>query len=286
MKAAEREESPEKEKSTTKDESMMKENDRDRASTRTAYEDVYRYIEVAGFASLEELSRNLQISEMTVRRQLSRLEKEGTVVRIRAGAVRTTQAQGADQAFSQKLSQNKEEKKAIAKYAATLVDYGQTLFIDTGSTCYYLAKRLPTDKQLTVITHSLIIVNALRDNPGVRVICPGGELDSALNIFAGPHTERLLNSFNADLAFVATDGLDLERGTQENSLVQTPIKATMNKNARTSYLVTDSSKLNYRSYFTGTPLKDLHHIVTTSRAEPEYLEALRNAGVEVTAIPL
>jgi DeoR family transcriptional regulator, fructose operon transcriptional repressor len=247
---------------------------------------VLHYVEIAGFASLDELSRNLNISEMTVRRQLARLEEEGIVVRIRAGAIRTTRVQGADQAFSQKLSQNKEEKKAIAKYAATLVEYGQTIFIDTGSTCYYLAKRLPADKQLTVITHSLIIVNVLRDNPGVRVICPGGELDSALNIFAGPHTERLLDSFNADLAFVATDGLDLERGTQENSLVQTPIKATMNRNARTSLLVTDSSKLNCRSYFTGTPLKDLRHIVTTSRARPEHVDALKSAGIEVTIIAL
>lgn len=257
-----------------------------RASSRSAYNDVLHYIEIAGFAGLEELSRNLSISEMTVRRQLARLEEEGVVVRIRAGAIMTSRVQGADKAFSRKLSQNKEEKKAIAKYAAALVEYGQTLFIDTGSTCYYLAKGLPTDKQLTVITHSLIIVNVLRDNPGVRVICPGGELDSALNIFAGPHTERLLDSFNADLAFVATDGLDLERGTQENSLVQTPIKATMNRNARTSLLVTDSSKLNCRSYFTGTPLKDLRHIVTTSRAKPEYVDTLRNAGIEVTIIPL
>lgn len=257
-----------------------------RSSLRSAYDDVHQYIDIAGFASLDELAQNLNISEMTVRRQLTRLEEEGIVVRIRAGAIRATLGRGADRAFSQKLYLNMEEKKTIANYSTTLVEYGQTIFIDNGSTCYYLSKCLPTDKQLTVITHSQIIVDVLRENPGVRVICPGGELDSAINIFAGPHTERVLDSFIADLAFFTTDGLDLTRGTQENSLVQTPIKATMNRNARDSYLVADSSKLNCRSYFTGTPLEDLRHVITTSRAETEHVNALKRVGIAVTVTPI
>lgn len=253
---------------------------------KTSYEEILEYIEIAGFASLNELSEQLGVSEMTVRRHLARLEEQGSVARIRAGAVRTNHVQGADQAFSQKLWKYREEKMAIARHAASLLSYGQTVFVDTGSTCFYLARSFPIDKQLTVITHSLIIVNALRGNPGVRVICPGGELDSALHVFAGPHAERLLDSFTADIAFVATDGIDLARGTQEDNLVQIPLKSTMNRNARESYLLADSSKLSFRSYFTGTPLSDLAHVITTSKANAEHVVALRDAGIEVTVVEM
>ncbi len=244
---------------------------------------IVAYIEMSGgFASVEDIARVMDVSVMTVRRHLTELEEQGSIARVRAGAIRTHQLREGDEDFTASLKHYEDEKRAIARHAVGLVSSRQTLFLDTGSTCYYVAKYLPEDKSITVITYSLDIVSALRNRRGIRVICPGGELDSILNVFAGPQAEQTLGSFAADISLLGVGAVDLSAGTQENTIVQIPLKTLMAKNSRTSYLLADSSKLGKRSYFSAIPLAELSHVITTTAAEAAHVEALRRAGIEVT----
>jgi DeoR/GlpR family transcriptional regulator of sugar metabolism len=245
------------------------------------------YMEMSGgFASVKTLADEMGVSEMTIRRYLAKLEGNGSVARVSSGAVRTHQLREGDQDFKAALQHYEQEKRAIASHAVSLLNKRQIIFLDTGSTCYYVARYLPEDASITVITYSLDIVSALRNRKGIRVINPGGELDSTLNVLAGPQAEQVLSSFNADIAFLGVGGIDPRLGTQENTLVQIPLKRTMARNSTHSYVLADSSKLGHRSYFTGTPLTELREVITTTAADPKQVQMVRDAGVIVTTVSL
>lgn len=245
------------------------------------------YLEMTGgFATVRTLADELNVSEMTIRRYLIRLEENGSVARVTSGAIRTHQLREGDKGFQAALQHFEREKRAIATHAVSLLNERNTIFLDTGSTCYYVARYLPEDTDITVITYSLDIVSALRNRKGIRVVCPGGELDGTLNVLAGPQAEQVLSSFTADIAFLGVGGIEPRLGTQENTLVQIPLKRTMAQNSTENYVLADSSKLGHRSYFTGTALSDLREIITTTAADSKQIQFLRDAGLKVTTVPL
>ena len=245
------------------------------------------YLEMTGgFASVKTLADEMDVSEMTIRRYLVKLEENGSIARVSSGAIRTHQLREGDQDFHASLRHYEREKRAIANHAVSLLSNRHIIFLDTGSTCYYVARYLPEDTSITVITYSLDIVSALRNRKGIRVICPGGELDNTLNVLAGPQAEQVLSSFNADIAFLCVGGIDPRLGTQENTLVQIPLKRTMARNSTENYLLADSSNLGHRSYFTGTPLNELKEVITTTAADPKQIQLLRDGGLAVTTVSL
>ncbi|WP_103680682.1 DeoR/GlpR family DNA-binding transcription regulator [Alkalispirochaeta sphaeroplastigenens] len=236
-----------------------------------------------GFCTTAGLSDLFSVSEMTARRYLDRLEQQNKIIRIRSGAIpKSLELPQKKQRKS--LFREKNQKISIAKYALSLLEGNKTIFLDTGSTCYYFAQMIPEDITLTVITHSLYIVEALREKKGTRVICPGGELDSKLNVFAGPHAENTIAGFTADACFLGVGAIDPLKGTQENTLVQIPIKKIMNKNSSKKYLLADSSKFERRSYFSGIELKDIPHIITTSKTSSSIISKLKDQNIQVTQV--
>lgn len=246
--------------------------------------DVSEFVDLHGFASTEELAERFSVSEMTVRRCLLRLEDQGQIMRVRAGAIPGRQARTHGRGFVDNLYRARNEKQQIALRAVEIIRGARTVFLDTGSTCYFVARLIPENVGLTVITHSLDVVAALRDKAGVRVVCPGGELDSNLNVFAGPHAERIIESFTADFSLLGTGALDIKMGTQENTLVQIPIKSIMNKNSARSFLLLDSSKFGRRSYFSGIPIDNITDIITTERTENRYIQDLRSIDITVDVV--
>jgi DeoR/GlpR family transcriptional regulator of sugar metabolism len=246
--------------------------------------EVAEYIELCGFCPNNDIAKRFNVSEMTVRRCLDRLEDLGRVRRVRSGAVSVKHTRSHARGLTDNLFRQREQKQAIASHAAALIREGQTIFLDTGSTCYYLAQEIMENAGITVITYSLDIVSALRGKPGIRVICPGGEYDATLNIFAGPHAETLLGSFKADLAFLGVGAIDPETGTQENTIIQTPLKAIMNANARHSYVLADSTKFGHRSYFDSIPISQIRHVITSTALEQRYTVILQEKGIQVETV--
>lgn len=248
--------------------------------------DVAEFVELQGFASTEKIAKRFSVSEMTVRRSLQRLEDNKRLLRVRSGAVPGRSIHTYGRGFVANLYQHRDEKLEIARYAVSLVTGCRTLFLDTGSTCYLVAKLLPENTGLTVITYSLDIVSALRSKAGIRVVCPGGELDASLNVFAGPHAERVLETFTADISLLGAGAVDEIMGTQEDVLVQIPIKTVMNRNGQRSYLLVDSGKLGRRSYFSSIPLDQISQLITSEKADPEFVRRIREAGVHVVTVPI
>lgn len=254
---------------------------------RAEWSELEEHLRFRGFISVRDIARRFEVSEVTARRYLKRLGALPDVRLIRGGAVSLQPA--LRQVFGQSilvgLERQRREKLALAAYAASLIEFGETIFIDSGSTCYYLVRALPENRNLTVITHSLDVAVAAKGLRGVRVICPGGEVDDVLNIFFGTLAERQFASFYADRAFLGVGSLDVRRGTHESTLVEVPLKNLLNRNSRHSYLVADSSKFGRHANFGSIELAEVRTVVTTQAADPLACETLRSAGVEVLVAP-
>jgi len=174
-----------------------------------------------------------------------------------------------------------EQKRAIARCAAGLIQPGETIFLDAGSTCYFLADALPEGLGVTVVTHSLDNMNVLRSRKGVTLIGLGGQLDPTLCAFTGPMTEGALQMMSATRGFLGAAGIDPARGCTNNSIVETRVKSLMNERATNSYVLADGSKFSQPSLWLTIAIDQVRHVITDATAPPEGVALLRGRGIDV-----
>jgi DeoR/GlpR family transcriptional regulator of sugar metabolism len=237
------------------------------------------YLRRHGFATAESLAEMLDVAAITARRDLIKLEQQGLLKRVHGGAVPLGSELVSH--IAARLRQNAPAKRAVALLAAGLVERGETLFLDAGSTCCHLAECLPEDFDLTVVTHSLDNINVMKQKDGIRIFCPGGELDERLNAFLGPLTENQLSQFFVDKAFLGAAGIDVVRGCVDNTTAERNIKAGMNARARKAYILADAAKFGVAAFHQSVPLGDIKTIVTNKGVADQPARLLRKAGVHI-----
>ena len=246
---------------------------------RDRKEHILGHLRTHGFSTPEELAQLLEVSSITIRRDLIELEKSGQLRRVHGGAI--PQENVTAQHIKLRLARHADQKRAIAAYAAKLVQPGETLFLDAGSSCYFLAEQLPENKQLVVITHSLDTLNALTAKSGIRVISLGGEFNAELNAFLGPLTEQQLETIHVDRAFLGTAGLDPELGSVNDSVEQSRVKTLMCRNSRERYILADSSKFGVRAFYRTFPTQLISNIITDAAVESAHVKALKAKSIRV-----
>lgn len=245
---------------------------------------IIEYLREHSFASADDLARALAVSAITIRRDLDRLDRENLLRRVHGGAV-LRENDLVCQPISERVRKNAGPKRRLAAYAAALIRPDETVFLDAGSTCRFLAELVPENMDLTIITHSLDNVNALRGKSRVRTICVGGELDPALNAFLGPLAEAGFESFSADRAFIGTSAVDARNGCGNNSVAEKRIKTLLNGNARQAYVLADATKFGQRALFRTLPASSVRSLITGASAPREQLRRFREKGVEVHLVP-
>lgn len=246
---------------------------------------IVEFLRRKGFASVDELAERTGASAITIRRDLTALEEAGLARRTHGGAVPQAEMLGAVHIHI-RLGEHPERKRAIARHAATLIQPAGSLFLDAGSSCAALAEVLPENKNLTVISHSLTVLNVLKRKAGIRLIALGGEYDSALDANLGPMTEMNLARFSIDQAFLGASGIDPTLGCVNNSVAETNIKQAANRLARQSYVLADSSKFGASGLYRTIPIEEVKHLITDGFATPAQVRALQHVGVEVTLVPM
>lgn len=242
------------------------------------------YLQKHGFASPDELARNLGVSAITIRRDLVKLEQRAMLKRVHGGAVPIRTPLLVPH-IAARFRQNTAAKRAIARFAAGLVKRDERIFLDAGSSCYYLAECLPEHLNLTVITHSLDNVNVLKRKTGIRTICLGGEFDEKLNAFVGPLTEMQLSQFFAEKAFIGAAGIDPKYGCVNNTLIERTIKVTMNRQAKEAFILVDCSKFGVTAFHRSVPLAEMKSVITNRGLPVETLRTMQKAGIRVICVP-
>lgn len=233
-----------------------------------------------GQCTVEELSRRLGVSAMTIRRDLQALEQQGQIVRTHGGATlgyRTV----FEFDFLKRVRLNLPAKQAIARKAVELLRNCSSLMLDASTTTLAIAQHLRGRTGLTVITTSLPAAGELQHEPGIDVLLPGGYLRPHSPDLSGPLTEMNLEQLHAEVAILGADAIDEKGYVYTNPPDTTDVLLKMAASADRVYIAADSSKLGRRGLRRFGRLTQWAGLITDSRADPTFLNALRQLGVQI-----
>lgn len=221
-------------------------------------------LEEKGELNVRELSQHLKASEITVRRDLIQLAADGLLFRTHGGAMRVDLIRKPHD-FAHKVASRVEEKDYICRIAASLVEDGDVIFLDCGSTVFRLCS-LIRNKEITVVTNSLPVVYELQ-NSSVRVNLAGGEVDQERLAMHGRVAEEHIGRYQAHKAFLGVDGISAEKGLTAHSEKEAGMTLAMMASAAKTFLLADTSKIGKNSYLQFAALKSIDHLITNGRNE-------------------
>jgi len=236
------------------------------------------YLQKAEFASLEELSKLVGASVSTVRRDVTALEATKVLRRTHGGA-RTLQPKTDDFVFNVRDTHQVGEKEAMGEACAALVQPGQNVIIDSGTTCFHVAKRLG-DKVAQIITNSLPVANIFSASSRHEVHVSGGVIYPRLGVLMGPHAVETFERLHADVAILSGSGI-AEDGIYNSHAVLVDIQKAMIGGAARVIFCLDHTKFGRRSTFFVTDFEHVDVVVTDSAAPADLIEKLREKGIEV-----
>jgi len=223
-----------------------------------------------GYIQVADLAGELDLSPVTIRRDLTLLEKEGLCIRKRGGAVRSTQGVTMEVPYDIKKNRNINEKNKIAKAALALVENGDTILLDAGSTIYGLACLLHSKERLTVVTHDLNIAVKLAANPNINLICTGGIARANVFTLQGSQVVDFIRNLRVDKSFIGADAIHSDGTISNVNIEEVPIKQAMIQAADQVILLTDSSKFGITGFARVCDITELNYVITDSNAPEEF----------------
>lgn len=232
-----------------------------------------------GIAKVSSLSKIFKISEVTIRQDLAKLEDEGFVVREHGGAYLKSLPDQV-QSYSFQHRENMDKKALIGKKAAELINEGDAIILDSGSTTTQIAHNLMERKNLTVVTNAINIPFIIGGQPGITVLLTSGEFKAPTLSLTGEKAADFFENVHVDKLFLATAGITLRAGLTYPSLSDLPVKRAMIEAASTVYLVADSSKLGTQSLASLGALSLVNYLITDRGITQEYKDEFSKHGIE------
>jgi DeoR/GlpR family transcriptional regulator of sugar metabolism len=245
--------------------------------------EILQLIEERGKVEVGELSRRFKTSEATIRNDLKDLHGRGLVRRAHGGAVKL-ETVNVDPSLQVKAGIRSDEKRRIGEAAATLVNDGDSIILDSGTTTQQIARRIKNKKDLKVITNGLNIANELIGVTDVQLILLGGLVRQNSFSVVGHFAEEMLGQLSADKLFLAADAFDLDFGLSTPNLEESQVNHVMTRVAKETILVADSSKFGKRSLSRIVPLSAVQKIITDDGLPTATRAELRARGVELILV--
>jgi len=241
---------------------------------------IIEQIEQRGSIDVIELSKALDVSEMTIRRDLNELEKVGLVRRIHGGAI-SARGRSYEPPLSLRSNANKLTKQWIGGYAAEMISEGDSIALDVGSTTYEIAVNLEETRNITIITPSIPIASLFFGRSDVRLILPGGIVRPDETSMIGNLAHRNLELLYVDRLFLGVGAVDSRAGLTEYNMDDASVKQVMIKNAKEAVLVADSSKFEKIAFAFVAPFSAIHHFITDKEPPKNLLNAIKACNVIV-----
>lgn len=235
-------------------------------------------VRVRRFASLPELAEELRVSESTVRRDVDWLEEQGSARRIHGGVLYAGQSPKLPH-FDARQPTRWEEKRAIARRAVDLIEPGDTILLDGGSTTYEVA-RLLVGQPLHVVTNSLPVANLFAADANSDLVFLGGNICPRSGVAQGPYADKMLASVRVRKTILSVAAID-EEGFFNNNLLLVATEQAMMRAADEVIVVADNSKFGHRSLTHLCPLDEVDCLVVDSGVGPAWRARLEAAGVRV-----
>ena len=246
---------------------------------------------IAGQAvRVNDLAKEFGVSPSSIRTDLNELEGKGILKRTHGGAILVDALYGrlivAKQPFEARQQQLQPEKEAIGRAAAALIDDGDTLMLDAGSTTLHVARCLGTKRSLTIITNAITLLSDLMAIPDAQVYVTGGLLDPGFATLLGDIALSTISRFHTVKAILGIDGLSVDRGLSVTDPAVAATKRRMMEASDQLIVVADHTKLDHVSLYSLAPLETIDTFVTDCGAAAETLEAIRACGPRVVIADL
>jgi len=247
---------------------------------------IQQMLEREGVVRTAELKQILQVSAVTIRADLRELESAGICQMIWGGAVYIKPLVNKDTTtLAERSILNPEAKRRIGMRAAQLLEVGQTVILDAGTTTIELIRSLSHELDyLRVVTPALNVAAAATQFPQVELVVTGGILRNLTHALIGPQVIESLNRFNADWAFIASGGYSPEHGVTTGNILEVEVKQTIIKRAARVVLLADSTKCGTVLSLNVAPMSDIDMLISDTDLSDEYVEAFTQQGVEVIRV--
>ena len=230
--------------------------------------------------NIAEICEAFSISMATARRDLKVLEEDGAIKRFHGGAIAVKTAPP-EPPLSLRSADNMEEKRDIGRLAATLVKDGDTVFLGSGTTVLEVAHNLRDHQNLTVITNSLMVLNALAGSPGLTLVCLGGILRVSEMSFIGHLTEQALTELRVTKTIMGIHAIDIEHGLTNDYLPETQTDRTILEIGQQVILVADYTKCKRISTAFLAPITAVDVLVTDRHAPADFLSGVVDKEIQV-----
>ena len=239
-----------------------------------------KFVEENGRITVEQICAEFSVSPATARRDLEALAGQGTVERFHGGAKAVPQAPP-EGPIIQRNAEQADEKQRIGRVAANLIKNGETVFLGSGTTVLQVARNLRHHQNLTVITNSLLVLNALADLPEITLVGLGGMLRPSEMSMIGHITEQALAEVHAQKTVMGIHALDIERGLTNDYMPETLTDRAILERGGEVIIVADHTKCERVSTVSLAPVTAIDKLVTDKKTPPAFVEALRDKGIEV-----
>lgn len=242
---------------------------------------ILKKVEESGHVNVQELSTQMKVSDVTIRKDLKLLEDKNLLFRTHGGASKTNPYTN-DKPVAEKERLNAEEKQIIAKTAAAMISHNDSIIIASGTSMLALARAINSDGHLTVITSALNVSLELSQHPNVEVLQLGGQLRQNSSSVMGPYAEQILDDVSCSILFLGVDGIDIEFGLTTTSLMEARLNQKMIASAQITVVLADSSKFGKRGLGKICGLDQIQYVITDSGISNELVKLMEEKGVNVT----
>lgn len=240
-------------------------------------------IKEEGKVSVLDLCDMLDVSSVTIRKDLKHLEDKNLLFRVHGGAT-LNNPYTMDRPVNVKEKLQTEEKNKIGVAASALIEVNDSIIIASGTTVMALARHIKTKESLTVITSAIQVAEVLLQNPEIDVLMLGGLLRRSSSSVMGPYAEDILKDFFCSKLFVGVDGIDLENGLTTTNVLEAHLNRQMMNVSNKTIVLADSSKFGKRGFGKICDIDEIDQIITDDGVSPHTVEQLEAKGVKVIIV--
>jgi DeoR family transcriptional regulator, myo-inositol catabolism operon repressor len=228
-------------------------------------------------ASLDELVDAFDVSKNTIRRDVQELVDRGELKKVYGGV---SSIHKKLESFQERSVRNQGQKELIAKKAASFVEDGDFIFIDSGTTTIEMFEYLK-EKHLTIFTNNIDLIVSALPHEKINVISIGGMLERKTSSFVSPQNMDLLKDYNIKKAFMASTGISLSNGVTNASPLESELKKTIVSRSSEVYLLVDHDKFDKYGLMTYCSLDDIDYLVTDKVPNDTYQEYAKNHNIQL-----
>lgn len=236
-----------------------------------------------GSVSVVDLCRDLDVSSVTIRKDLKMLEDKSLLYRTHGGGT-LNNPYTVDRHVNEKVMMQSREKSGIGEAAAKLIEPNDCILIASGTTVLSLAKNIQPKGNLTVITAALNVALELIQHPQIEVIQLAGPIRKSSSSVTGLYAEKMLEDFSCSKLFLGVDGIDAEFGLTTTNMMEAQLNKAMIRASQKTVVLADSSKFGKRGFGRICGLEDIEQVITDSNISEHMAETLQGLGIEATIV--